>query len=44
MVIYHGSKMIVRSPEIWIQKYNKDWYYQSREYISECYREGKICA
>ena len=23
---------------------NTDFYYQSREYISECYREGKICA
>lgn len=27
-----------------ISNYNTDFYYQSREYICECYREGKICA
>lgn len=27
-----------------ISNYNTDFYYQSREYISQCYREGKICA
>ena len=27
-----------------ISNYNTDFYYQSREYISECYREGRICA
>lgn len=27
-----------------ISNYNTDFYYQSREYIRECYREGKICA
>lgn len=27
-----------------ISNYNTDFYYQSREYILECYREGKICA
>ena len=27
-----------------ISNYNTDFYYQSREYISECYKEGKICA
>ena len=27
-----------------ISNYNTDFYYQSREYIFECYREGKICA
>jgi len=27
-----------------ISNYNTDFYYQSREYISECYRQGKICA
>lgn len=26
-----------------ISNYNTDFYYQSREYIYECYREGKIC-
>ena len=25
-----------------ISNYNTDFYYQSREYIYECYREGKI--
>ena len=32
----------------WIDKaisnYNSDFYYQSREYICECYKEGRICA
>lgn len=27
-----------------ISNYNTDFYYQSREYIFECYREGKVCA
>lgn len=27
-----------------ISNYNSDFYYQSRDYIAECYREGKICA
>lgn len=27
-----------------ISNYNTDFYYQSREYIAECYREGRICA
>ena len=27
-----------------ISNYNTDFYYQSRDYIAECYREGKICA
>ncbi len=27
-----------------IQNYNSDLYYQSREYLTECYREGNIIA
>ena len=27
-----------------ISNYNTDFYYQSREYICQCYKEGKICA
>ena len=27
-----------------ISNYNTDFYYQSRDYISECYQEGRICA
>lgn len=27
-----------------ISNYNSDFYYQSREYILGCYREGRICA
>lgn len=27
MILYHGSKMIVESPEFRIQKYNKDFYF-----------------
>ena len=27
IILYHGSKMIVESPEIRIQKYNKDFYF-----------------
>lgn len=26
-----------------ISNYNTDFYYQSREYIFECYRERKVC-
>ncbi|MCM1468255.1 MAG: hypothetical protein NC086_08915 [Alistipes sp.] len=27
-----------------ISNYNTDFYYQPREYICQCYKEGKICA
>ncbi len=27
-----------------LYNYNTDFYYQSREYIYECYKEGQICA
>ena len=27
-----------------ISNYNTDLFYQSREYICECYKEGRICA
>lgn len=27
MILYHGSKMVVSSPEIRIPRYNKDFYY-----------------
>lgn len=27
-----------------ISDYNTDFFYQSREYICECYKEGKVCA
>ena len=27
-----------------ISNYNTDFYYQSRDYICECYKEGEICA
>ncbi|MCM1160385.1 MAG: hypothetical protein NC412_04090 [Roseburia sp.] len=27
-----------------ISNYNTDFYYQSREYIYECYKAGRICA
>jgi hypothetical protein len=27
-----------------ISNYNTDFYYQSREYICVCYKEGQICA
>ncbi len=27
-----------------ISNYNTDFYYQSREYIHQCYTEGKVCA
>lgn len=26
-----------------ISNYNSDFYYQSREYIHECYKQGEIC-
>lgn len=27
-----------------LSNYNTDFYYQSRDYICECYKEGNICA
>lgn len=27
-----------------ISNYNTDFYYQSRDYIYECYKEGQVCA
>ena len=27
-----------------ISNYNTDFYYQSREYIHQCYVEGEVCA
>lgn len=27
-----------------LSNYNTDFYYQSRDYIYQCYKEGKICA
>lgn len=27
-----------------ISNYNTDFYYQPRQYIVECYKEGKVCA
>ncbi len=27
-----------------LSNYNTDFYYQSRDYIHECYKEGRICA
>jgi hypothetical protein len=27
-----------------LSNYNTDFYYQPRDYIYECYKEGKICA
>lgn len=27
-----------------ISNYNTDFYYQSREYIYQCYKEGEVCA
>lgn len=27
MILFHGSKVVVKSPEIRIQKYNKDFYF-----------------
>ncbi|WP_300684465.1 DUF3990 domain-containing protein [Acutalibacter sp. 1XD8-36] len=27
MILYHGSKVLVKSPEIRLQKYNKDFYF-----------------
>lgn len=27
-----------------ISNYNTDFYYQSRDYIYECFKEGQVCA
>lgn len=41
----HGLMQVYTS---WIDdalsNYNTDFYYQPRDYIKECYREGTICA
>ena len=43
----HITDTLVEVYSSWIDKaisnYNTDFYYQSREYIYLCYREGKIC-
>lgn len=50
---FEGSKdnMVEKIKKVyfsWIDKeisnYNSDFYYQPRDYIKECYKEGKICA
>lgn len=41
-IIYHGSKQVVAEPEIRIAKFHEDFYYQSREYIAMCYKEGTV--
>jgi len=41
-IIYHGSQEIVQYPIIKIAKYHKDFYYQSRDYIFECYQQGQL--
>lgn len=42
------TEWIVKIYSSWIDdaisNYNTDLYYQSREYLSECYKEGRICA
>lgn len=42
MILYHGSKEIVRFPEVRKATFNKDFYFQSRDYIAECYKAGEI--
>ena len=43
----HITDTLVEVYSSWIDKaisnYNTDFYYQSREYIYLCYREGRIC-
>lgn len=41
MVIYHGSKEIVSSPEIRIQRYNKDFYFGF--YCTVYPEQAKLC-
>ncbi len=44
----HVVERLVEVYTSWIDSmlsnYNTDFYYQSRDYIYECYKEGKICA
>lgn len=46
--IEHIEEYLVEVYTSWIDavisNYNTDFYYQSREYIYECYKEGKICS
>ena len=41
MILYHGSNVIVESPEIRIQKYNKDFYFG---FYCTLYKEQAILA
>lgn len=48
---YSGKNLIDGIVEVYsswideaISNYNTDFYYQSREYIHECYKEGCVCA
>ncbi len=38
--------LLHKSPEFWIDKaisnYNTDFFYQSRDYIFECWKEGEV--
>lgn len=47
--IYEDSEIIMGIREVYtswiddaISDYNTDFYYQPRDYIAECYREGKV--
>lgn len=45
---YNIIDLIIEVYSSWIDNaisnYNTDFYYQSREYIFECYLEGEVCA
>lgn len=41
MILYHGSREIVQSPEIRIQRYNKDFYFGFYCYV-QSFVEGTI--
>ena len=44
----HVAERLVEVYTSWINdalsNYNTDFYYQPRDYIYQCYKEGKICA
>ena len=37
-ILYHGNSWINKS----ISNYNTDFFYQSRQYIYECWKAGEI--
>lgn len=42
MVLYHGSREIVEFPEMRKAIFNKNFYFQPRDYIAACYTKSYV--